>query len=55
MNLSNKVAVVTGANSGIGYETALDLYRRGATVFVASRNEDKATRAIAEMEAEEIL
>ena len=52
MDLSNKVAVVTGANSGIGYETALDLYRKGATVFVASRNEEKATRAIADMKSE---
>ena len=52
MNLLSKVAVVTGANSGIGYETALDLYRKGAKVYVASRNEEKALAAIARMEAE---
>ncbi len=49
MNLSGKVAIVTGSNTGIGYETALDLYQKGARVYVACRNEEKALDAIARM------
>lgn len=46
MNLSGKTIIVTGSNTGIGYETALDLYQRGAKVIVACRNEEKALSAI---------
>ncbi len=49
MNLLGKTAVVTGANTGIGYETALDLYEKGAKVYIASRNKDKALNAIRRM------
>lgn len=45
--LEGKVAVVTGATSGIGFETALGLARRGATTILASRNPDKGARALA--------
>ena len=51
MNLSGKTAIVTGANTGIGFETALDLYQKGAKVYVACRNEEKALNAIKRMEA----
>lgn len=44
-NLRGKVAIVTGANSGIGYETARALSQHGATVIMACRNMDKANRA----------
>ena len=37
-NLEGAVAVVTGANSGIGLETARELARKGATVVMAPRN-----------------
>jgi len=44
-----KTAIVTGANTGIGYETALALYQRGAHVVVASRDATKAQQAIDNM------
>jgi NAD(P)-dependent dehydrogenase (short-subunit alcohol dehydrogenase family) len=42
---TGRLAVVTGANSGIGYETALALARAGARVIVAARSEDKGRAA----------
>lgn len=52
MNLSGKIAIVTGSNTGIGYETALDLYKKGAKIYVACRNQEKALKAIRKMEAD---
>jgi len=40
-------AIVTGANSGIGYFAALELARHGATVVLASRDPRKAAEAAA--------
>jgi len=42
---SGKIAIVTGANSGLGYETARALAQRGATVIMACRSIQKANRA----------
>lgn len=44
--LSDKVALVTGANSGIGLETARALHATGATVFLAARDLTKAQQAL---------
>jgi NAD(P)-dependent dehydrogenase (short-subunit alcohol dehydrogenase family) len=41
-----RVAVVTGANSGIGYVTARELARGGARVVLACRSEARGTRAV---------
>jgi len=46
---TGKTTIVTGGNSGIGYETALGLYEAGATVVVACRSKEKADEAISEM------
>jgi NAD(P)-dependent dehydrogenase (short-subunit alcohol dehydrogenase family) len=43
----NPIAVVTGANSGFGYATALHLARHGFAVFAGVRNPDKAAKLAA--------
>jgi len=40
-----KIAIVTGANTGIGYETALALAKTDMTVILACRDQAKATQA----------
>ena len=51
MELSGKTAIVTGANTGLGFETALDLFQKGAKVYVACRNKEKGLDAIERMKA----
>ena len=45
--LDKRVALVTGANQGVGYQVAKELAAAGATVFVGSRNADKGEAAAA--------
>jgi NAD(P)-dependent dehydrogenase (short-subunit alcohol dehydrogenase family) len=51
MNLQGKVAVVTGAGSGIGRSTALLLARNGAKVHVADIDAERAQKVAGEIEA----
>ncbi|XP_063392794.1 retinol dehydrogenase 13-like [Cydia fagiglandana] len=48
--LVGKTAVITGCSSGIGKETALDFYKRGARVIMACRDLEKAAAVKAEIE-----
>ncbi len=43
---AGKLAIVTGANSGIGFETALELARAGAEVILAGRSAQKNQAAM---------
>jgi 3-hydroxybutyrate dehydrogenase len=49
MNLTNKVAIVTGAASGIGLEIARTFAQAGAKVAIADLNSDKAKAAADEL------
>jgi NAD(P)-dependent dehydrogenase (short-subunit alcohol dehydrogenase family) len=48
---NGKFAVVTGANSGIGYDTALELARAGAEVIIASRDAARGEAAVERIKA----
>jgi NAD(P)-dependent dehydrogenase (short-subunit alcohol dehydrogenase family) len=47
-----KTAVVTGANSGIGFRTALELARAGSRVVLTARDREKGARAIVRLQDE---
>ena len=51
-DLSGQVAIVTGANSGIGFEAAKALDQKGATVILACRNEQKGKEAIVRIQSD---
>jgi NAD(P)-dependent dehydrogenase (short-subunit alcohol dehydrogenase family) len=51
-DLEGKTFLVTGANTGIGRVTALELARRGGRVWLACRSEDKTRPVLDEIRAE---
>lgn len=50
--LTDKVALVTGANAGIGYQVSLSLARMGAHVVMACRSPERAQDALRRLRAE---
>ena len=50
-DLSGKVAIITGGNSGIGKQTALDLAKQGCYIIIGSRNTQKSDQVIKEIGA----
>ncbi|KAF8195273.1 hypothetical protein K438DRAFT_1673984 [Mycena galopus ATCC 62051] len=51
-DLSGKIILVTGGNTGIGYETVKQLLLKNAKVYLAARSPDKAAAAIKRLETE---
>ncbi|KAJ7386468.1 hypothetical protein OS493_008600 [Desmophyllum pertusum] len=49
-SLKGKTVVITGANTGIGKETAVDLATRGARVVIGCRNLEKGKAALKEIQ-----
>ncbi|MNQ73060.1 2-(R)-hydroxypropyl-CoM dehydrogenase [compost metagenome] len=54
-NLKNKVAVITGGNSGIGYATAKQFKEQGATVIITGRRKEAIEKAASELEVHAIV
>jgi hypothetical protein len=52
LDLSGKTILITGANSGLGYETMRVLAMRGAHIIAIARNMEKAEKACASIEGE---
>lgn len=50
--MDNKICLITGANAGIGFETAKRLCAEGATTVLVCRSEEKAKKAAAAIKKE---
>src|SRR5207302_10335708 len=51
IDMTGKVCLVTGGNSGIGKATAMGLAKLNASVVIVSRDKDKGEAALIEMRA----
>src|SRR5260370_34145731 len=49
---SGRTAIVTGANAGLGYQTAVQLARAGAHVLLAARDPGRGAAALERLRAE---
>ncbi|MCW5908770.1 MAG: SDR family oxidoreductase [Chitinophagales bacterium] len=47
--MTNKIILITGATSGIGFQTAKDLAAKGAAVYIVGRNKERAEEAVKEI------
>jgi NAD(P)-dependent dehydrogenase (short-subunit alcohol dehydrogenase family) len=53
-NSSQKVALITGANKGIGFEVAREIGKTGITVLVGARNKAAGEEAVAKLKSDGI-
>ncbi|MCE1253545.1 MAG: oxidoreductase [Anaerolineae bacterium] len=51
-SLEGKIALVTGANSGLGYYATLEMARKGALLIMGCRTKQRAEQAYQQMKAE---
>ena len=49
---SGRTALITGGNSGLGYQAVLQLARKGARVLLAARDRARGTAALERLAAE---
>jgi NAD(P)-dependent dehydrogenase (short-subunit alcohol dehydrogenase family) len=54
MATEKKVALITGANKGLGLETARQLGKQGITVLIGARDADRGQKAVQELQQENI-
>ena len=54
MSTTNKIALVTGANKGLGFEISRQLGKQGATVIIGSRDKKRGLAAVEKLKAEGI-
>lgn len=50
--MSQKIALITGSNKGIGLETARQLGKEGVTIIAAARNAEKGAAAVDQLRSE---
>ena len=50
--IDKKVVIITGANTGIGKETAIDLAKRGGKIYIACRDKTRGESALVDIRRE---